>query len=298
MYTRCPQCDTVYRVTPQQLQASSGQVRCGRCQAVFDAFAALSATPPARGTASAQAEPLPEVTPAAPTPGPASAAPTPGSAPASSLRAPSAEAPSAPPADTSAAPAARRPTARRDPGVERLADASLTLPDELFQPELIAPAQRWAWLAANLLLLCAFAGQAAWQFATPIAMHAPVLAPALETYCEWLGCRFGLPRLPEQLFIEASDLQLLDAARPGRVLLTATIRNRAAHAQAFPMLELTLTGADNQTAARRVFAPAEYLDPGLDAAGGIGPQQEVSIKLYLDTLELRATGYRLYLFFA
>ncbi|MEO8631547.1 MAG: MJ0042-type zinc finger domain-containing protein, partial [Betaproteobacteria bacterium] len=50
MYTRCPHCETHFRVTREQLQASSGQVRCGRCQEVFDAFATLAAqlppTPP------------------------------------------------------------------------------------------------------------------------------------------------------------------------------------------------------------------------------------------------------------
>ena len=33
LYTRCAHCDTTFRVTTQQLQASSGQVRCGHCQA-------------------------------------------------------------------------------------------------------------------------------------------------------------------------------------------------------------------------------------------------------------------------
>ncbi len=46
MYTRCPHCDTVFRVTPQQLQVSSGQVRCGRCQEVFDAFSTLTSRLP------------------------------------------------------------------------------------------------------------------------------------------------------------------------------------------------------------------------------------------------------------
>ena len=46
MFTRCPHCDTVFRVTPQQLQVSSGQVRCGRCQEVFDAFSTLTSRLP------------------------------------------------------------------------------------------------------------------------------------------------------------------------------------------------------------------------------------------------------------
>ncbi len=42
MITRCPACATAFRVTESQLRARSGQVRCGRCGALFDALAALS----------------------------------------------------------------------------------------------------------------------------------------------------------------------------------------------------------------------------------------------------------------
>src|SRR6187551_1739494 len=45
MVTRCPTCATLFRVTPQQLQLRQGQVRCGRCTAVFDGFAGLATLP-------------------------------------------------------------------------------------------------------------------------------------------------------------------------------------------------------------------------------------------------------------
>ena len=38
MRTRCPACSTVFRVTSDQLRAKAGKVRCGYCQAVFNAF--------------------------------------------------------------------------------------------------------------------------------------------------------------------------------------------------------------------------------------------------------------------
>ena len=43
LVTRCPRCQTLFRVTPIHLQAASGQVRCGRCMHVFDGFGALTA---------------------------------------------------------------------------------------------------------------------------------------------------------------------------------------------------------------------------------------------------------------
>lgn len=39
--TRCSHCATVFRVVPDQLRVSNGLVRCGRCDAVFDATATL-----------------------------------------------------------------------------------------------------------------------------------------------------------------------------------------------------------------------------------------------------------------
>ena len=45
LVTSCPQCDTSFRVTQEQLAASQGKVRCGKCQQVFDALARLAEIP-------------------------------------------------------------------------------------------------------------------------------------------------------------------------------------------------------------------------------------------------------------
>ena len=37
MFTRCTQCETVFRITENQLQAREGLVRCGKCHTVFNA---------------------------------------------------------------------------------------------------------------------------------------------------------------------------------------------------------------------------------------------------------------------
>ena len=41
LVTRCPGCATAFRVQPGQLSARAGQVRCGKCNTVFDGIAAL-----------------------------------------------------------------------------------------------------------------------------------------------------------------------------------------------------------------------------------------------------------------
>src|SRR5579859_239299 len=46
MFTVCTNCKTKFRVTSAQLKAAQGQVRCGKCHEVFDAFWALQGSAP------------------------------------------------------------------------------------------------------------------------------------------------------------------------------------------------------------------------------------------------------------
>lgn len=59
LFTRCPECDTTFRLTDETLKKANGQVRCGRCASVFNAYAELhdpaaksfEPAPPERGAA-------------------------------------------------------------------------------------------------------------------------------------------------------------------------------------------------------------------------------------------------------
>jgi predicted Zn finger-like uncharacterized protein len=42
LYTQCPKCETVFRLSAEVLRAAGGQVRCGRCGEVFNALARLA----------------------------------------------------------------------------------------------------------------------------------------------------------------------------------------------------------------------------------------------------------------
>ena len=56
MRTRCPVCSTVFRVTSEQLRLKAGKVRCGHCQAVFNAFEEFLPDTPAAGGVSTPTE--------------------------------------------------------------------------------------------------------------------------------------------------------------------------------------------------------------------------------------------------
>jgi len=45
MYTQCPHCETVFRITAEQLQLARGDVRCGDCNEIFHALETLRDRP-------------------------------------------------------------------------------------------------------------------------------------------------------------------------------------------------------------------------------------------------------------
>jgi len=151
-----------------------------------------------------------------------------------------------------------------------------------------------AWGLGALIAAAALAGQLAYQYRTELATLAPQLRPLLAEGCRFLDCELRLPRRPDLLSIESSDLQS-DARRDSLIVLHAVIRNRAPFAQELPALELTLTDAADRPLVRRVLRPADYL-PGGAPPQGIAPGAEAVLRLHFDTGDVRATGYRLYLF--
>ena len=46
MYTNCPECGTVFRISSNDLRVAEGYVRCGHCSATFNALGSLTDEPP------------------------------------------------------------------------------------------------------------------------------------------------------------------------------------------------------------------------------------------------------------
>jgi predicted Zn finger-like uncharacterized protein len=287
MATRCPSCETVFRVTPQQMQARQGQVRCGRCMTVFDGFRSLTTLPDGATVESAAATDT------------AGAAPEPAVNPGSAARAGAADETAASassefglePAEEAPAPAgttlypATAVHAPVGPGIATDLDE---------EGAFSGPAHgTWPWAVGIAILLVALAGQAAYLYRSELAAQYPVLKPTLFELCRLAGCSVPLPQRPRLINIEASDLQIVDPARPEVIQLTATLRNHAGHEVGFPALDLVLTNQRDHTLARRIFLPAEYLDPARDPNAGIPAKGEVTVHVDLDTGTLGAAGFRL-----
>lgn len=263
MITKCPSCGTLFRVTPEQLQARQGQVRCGHCMTVFNGQQALTALPESAvnaGTGDLAGFELEAV---------------------------------AEPAKGVAAPP---PIARAPEPANELTDygpvpEQLSLDDQLYA-EASRRRARW-WAVGVVLLVFVFAAQAAYFYRSDLAVQYPGLKPYLAQLCEALHCKVLPPQRPRQIMIEASDLQVIEPARPGLIQLTATLRNHAGHDLGYPALDLVLTNTKEHTLARRIFMPKEYLERGKDVAAGIAASAEVTVRLDLDTGDLNPAGFRL-----
>lgn len=152
----------------------------------------------------------------------------------------------------------------------------------------------WIWGVGAFLLAVAIAAQLIYFLRNDLAVQFPQLRPHLAKMCEMLDCRLTLPRDTKQVLILGSDLQ---TESQGNLALAVTLANRAKHAMAWPVLELTLTDIKDQAVGRRVFAPSEYLpSPELESAG-MQPLAEVPLTLKLQTRGIKAVGYRLQMFY-
>lgn len=248
--TRCPECNTAFRVHADQLSARGGRVRCGKCSRVFDAVAQLVQE---------------------------SAAPL------------------LPPEPSPQLPLFEGARQSRAEATQPAVAAAQALSWDEEPPR---PRYRVLWSLFAFLAALALAAQATYRFRTELGLLLPQSRPFLEAACEFADCSVGLPRHADLLSIESSDLQM-DPQRGTLIVLNALLRNRAQFPQEYPALELTLTDEGDRAVVRKVLRPADYLDARLSsqATQGIAGGAETLVRVHFDASKVRATGYRLYLFY-
>jgi predicted Zn finger-like uncharacterized protein len=231
MFTRCPECLDVHRLSASLLAHAGGRVRCGNCDQEFNAVAHLFDHWPDSGT-----------TPSA-----------------------------------TLAPEARPPvlgTKTMIPGDTGEPKPGNAEPEPESHP---GNANRSAWQAIFVLLLLITISNAAWTFREPLSAHPGVRG---------LLVRAGLMDAEVvQEFRDLSRLHLVSRdmhkhpTRAGMLALSVTFVNRAARAQPYPGLEVTLTDAAGLGLARREFSAADYLPSTGAATGLLAPNTHVPILL-------------------
>ncbi len=277
MLTRCPSCTTHFRVTPEQLKARAGRVRCGECQNVFNAIDSLIEEPIAASAPAAEIA----VPPAPTVEQPGAASPNvAGAFPSLHVELP------APPVGTATAPL---------PLPEPVGETAEETEESVIAYSESVP-RRWPWVVGSLVALMALGLQAVLAFRIELSVLWPESKPKLVALCEAVGCEVGFPAKIALVGIEASDLHP-DSEHKGRLALSAILKNRAPFAQQYPHLELTLTDTADKAVARKVLAPADYLPPKTSSASGMPPNADIAVVVGVDSGELAASGYRLYVFY-
>ncbi len=253
MYTRCPQCRTVFRITPAQLEARGGLVRCGVCAAAFQAGQNQLDTLPADAD-----------TTRAP------------------IRPDDAGGEGATSSENPVETTERMTTAAAPDDDLPLMNELLPLPRRRRVPTAI-------WYLGVMLWLVVLAAQAAYFYAPQLARDAR-LKPWLSLYCERLGCDTAPP--PGALPIDLAETAIEPHPQYQNALrLHAVLVNRAGRAQPWPLMEVSLTDSEGQVVARRHFTAAQYLES--PAAGGAPPNVAVRAQLDVIHRDGRAVGYEI-----
>ncbi len=292
--TRCPACQTLFKVVPDQLRVSEGWVRCGQCSEIFDAALHLYQEPQiaseVHGIEASSARvaevaikpedpPEPAVLVAMPAQvdielGQDLAAQQSGMAePVQSVDAPN--------------PSTQVPVPDPTPPVSFLREAQ----------QRSGWQRPWVRLVLGLACVSLLAGLALQVLVHErdrIAATMPDARPAMVGICALVHCRISPLRQIESVVIDSSTFTKLrgDAYR-----LAFTVKNTSAIELALPALELTLTDSQDQAALRRVFLPSEFgatsnaLSAGSEwvASAPVGVRPGPGVE--------RITGYRILAFY-
>ena len=300
MYTRCPNCETYFGVSAEQLRAAHGKVRCSRCLIVFDGLEHLTdalTTTPADAAAPITRSNSSPATKAA----------------ASRLLEEGAE--PGHPDTTSSTVSHGEGSDHADVGDARKkhndkqgkypvptledwgADESTeNLPDIIKEDITRAQAMRnskrqgLAVSVACLGLVLTLVGQYMWFHPGEVFHNYPIARPWVESWCAGTGCTLPERRDPSRVRLVTRDVR----AHPkyeGALLITATMVNSVSYVQPFPQMQFTLFNVNGEVMAMRTFQPKEYLTKDVDVEMGMPPKRPVQISLDVLALEETAVSF-------
>ena len=288
--TNCPACQTQFVVTDEQLNQHGGKVRCGKCLNVFDATQQIveSDENDLESVDDSNSYELVVDQPQSEKPKLDETEPT--NVISEEM---ASEEQVTEEKDT------KNTNADTHHTLTTVADAQPSNFDDLADKSKLNPSKitkrSRLWILALLvfILLLTAVAQSVYFLRNEIAIYYPKLKPYLVQACEKIACSIDLPKKIEFIVIDDSDIQE-DAHYVGLMRLSSTLINQAGFSQAYPNIELTLTDTEDKPKLRRFFKPSEYLAANTNIASGLGPGEEVKIKLAMTTHGETVAGYRVF----
>ncbi len=322
LITRCPACQTLFKVVPDQLRISSGWVRCGICDEVFDAASHVHqdvtplpehATPQGETMSAVVPDPLPDI--------PISCIPE---AIASSDRSAMAEVKAEAVTEVivsvadnqfpNAGQVVEQNSADEVPASVEAVERPLEYEAATDEPVLTSDPvvsfmkgngsqsvwqKTWARVALtsiSIIFLLGLGIQVVVHERDRIAASMPQMRPMLAIICASLDCTISPLKQIESIVIESSAFTRV---RGDVYRLTFAVKNTSSIELAMPALELTLTDAQDQAVMRRILtrvdlsASSNVLAPESDWAGAVS----VSVRPVMGSGVDRIAGYRVLAFY-
>lgn len=150
-------------------------------------------------------------------------------------------------------------------------------------------------IAGSCILFVAAMLQGIYVFRNQLGGMFPQAKPLLTQACDLVGCHISLPAQISAVSIESSELQTI-ANNGDTFVLTTLLRNNSTTPQEWPHIELTLNDGNEKPLLRRVFRPADYV-ASEEIRQGFGPGSERTTRIAFQLQQVKASGYRVYLFY-
>ncbi|HEY6774405.1 MAG TPA: DUF3426 domain-containing protein [Oxalicibacterium sp.] len=150
-------------------------------------------------------------------------------------------------------------------------------------------------IAGSCILFAAAVLQGIYVFRNQLGGLFPQVKPLLTQACDVIGCNISLPAQISAVSIESSELQTIEN-NGDMFVLTTLLRNNSTTPQEWPHIELTLNDGNEKPLLRRVFRPSDYV-ANEEIRQGFGPSSERTTRIAFQLEQVKASGYRVYLFY-
>jgi predicted Zn finger-like uncharacterized protein len=271
LITRCPACQTLFRVVLDQLRISEGWVRCGQCAEIFDASQHLLPQTPDATAQDINIQPDP--------------------APTDDSNGSQLEAAALPPPVQMAQ--GEKPQNLEPEHSAELNDVTF-LRSQRGSSYWRKPLTRLLLGFFSFALLLGLIGQIVFYERDRLAALQPSLKPWLQAFCAPLNCSLSALRQKDSITIDSSSFTRNTGDSYG---LNFTLKNASTIALAVPAIELTLTNSLDQPVVRRVFLPAELNLKFDTLAAGAEWSASLVVASNLTGTTQQIVGYRLYVFY-
>lgn len=315
MKTQCPHCETVFRISQQQLTQAYGRVRCGYCNELFDAHVHLVNVDQASGASQDKSAPISPAAGSAVSRGDKESARSPVAI--HPLRPSEKETADGPSKKTSPIPAPvfkidkqdeftqdtsdtgfGQGVAEQDAGsfgsavMEAPPDAPKLRLEDIENTDLIPPHWRSGhavserhynpvntllWTLGILGLLVVLVVQYAYFNRNELFNH-PEMRPYLVKLCAFTGCE--LPELRDLDSIELLDRSVYSHPNvENALMISGALRNGADFPQVLPKLQISFFNVRGEMVASRTFSPEEYLTDSGQSLSKMPPGALIPIAL-------------------